>query len=164
MDMDSVSFPIDPASIGAAVAAAGAAALLVVFGWVVGFAFVKRLQSRVFASVDGGSNGLDENDYSEWRSNFKLDDTEENRSMFFSSTDGGEAIDRGYEAMLLRHDEESDFREYREFFSVEDNDESEREWMHQRAQAEARTAAYLRTVEVDDWDDDEERHPEADRA
>jgi hypothetical protein len=84
--------------------------------------------------------------------------------MFFSSTDGGEAIDRGYEAMLLRHDEESDFREYREFFSVEDNDESEREWMHQRAQAEARTAAYLRTVEVDDWDDDEERHPEADRA
>jgi hypothetical protein len=49
--MEAIEFPIDPASIGLAVAGAGATILLIVFGYKVGFGLVKRVLSRVHKAV-----------------------------------------------------------------------------------------------------------------
>ena len=49
--MTAVDFPIDAASIGTVVATAGATALLVIFGWVVGFRLIKAIMHRVKNAV-----------------------------------------------------------------------------------------------------------------
>lgn len=49
--MDAIDFPIDIASVGTALAAAGAAILLIVFGLWVGFKLVKRLVRRATNAV-----------------------------------------------------------------------------------------------------------------
>lgn len=49
--MTDIDFPIDPASIGTAVAAAGALVLLIVFGYKVGFGLVKKVLTRVHGAI-----------------------------------------------------------------------------------------------------------------
>lgn len=49
--LDEITFPIDTASIATAIGTAGAALLLLVFGWRVGFKFVNKLMRRLTSSV-----------------------------------------------------------------------------------------------------------------
>jgi len=49
--MDAIDFPIDIASVGTALAAAGAAILLIVFALWIGFKLVKRLVVRATNAV-----------------------------------------------------------------------------------------------------------------
>lgn len=49
--MDPVTFPIDPESVGTAIATAGGAILLIVFAVGIGFMLVKKLKKRLTSSV-----------------------------------------------------------------------------------------------------------------
>ncbi len=52
--MPDITFPVDTASIGTKLAAAGATVLLIVFLYKVGFGYVKALFSKVFRSAKPG--------------------------------------------------------------------------------------------------------------
>ena len=49
--LDSITFPLDTASIALAIGTAGAGILLLVFGWKVGFKLVNKLMRRMTSGI-----------------------------------------------------------------------------------------------------------------